>query len=257
MAASTFASGSESGRARIGRRTARAARAARCPNRSLPDSGPGPAGNRPCCATPWRARRRPAHAVRANAGVVLERYAWVRLPIAKSSRSSRYCNRPRPINRQISASEPRFCTACASSVTLSAAAMSGLVVDILRIQGQQHDAHRIGVVGGKFQPLEDGVAGLGFQLEDAVGLRLHAIQRGERCGLGCGARRVRSSEAPQPSSERRIGVLVDQCLQCPDGRIRIGQTGGRGRLERPAPMTATAGREYPLFPLGKHAGPHT
>ena len=28
---------------------------------------------------------------------------------------------------------------------------AGLVVHILRIQRQQHDAHRIGVVGGKFQ----------------------------------------------------------------------------------------------------------
>ncbi len=37
---------------------------------------------------------------------------------------------------------------------------SCLVVHVLRVQGEQHDANRIGIVGRILQSLEDGVAGL-------------------------------------------------------------------------------------------------
>ena len=118
---------------------------------------------------------------------------------------------------------------------------AGLVVHVLRVERQQHDAHRIGVVGRKFQSLKNGVTGLGFQLEDAVGLCLHAVERGDALRIGRLGREF-SLQQRRDFFEGSIGILVDQRLQGSDRRIRIGQAGSRGRLERNCPRQQQQGK---------------
>ena len=112
----------------------------------------------------------------------------MRLPIARSSRSCAVLQQAAPDQQaDILERAADFAPLAPLRSTLTAAAIPAWSYTFSAYSDNNIDAHRIGVVGGELQPLEDRVAGLGFQLEDAVGLRLHAVQRREALRVGSGA----------------------------------------------------------------------